>query len=297
MRRRCTLILPLVLLSAVCAAAGTIGQIDFDPSALPAAFPGAREASDAALTSELRRRLPMDMSVVASQRIIVAAPAPEQETRVTGRRIAGYETQIRRRHFPDVAARRIVVVLGGDESNVRGLAKALYPAVDVARVPDPGFYHSEDGLILAKASDGDRAVLNGLMRALVQDDNPNAPHWFIEAMATLFESIERSADGLVPTLDERMALIATDEDLDYDVFAGICDCSALTAEQRALIRLLLVYLVERDRLAELRAAVRQQGRYTTLLQALDAMALDRQAWKTFAEQRVRAYWKSGGGAS
>jgi hypothetical protein len=221
------LILPLVLLSAVCAAAGTIGQIDFDPSALPAAFPGAREASDAALTSELRRRLPMDMSVVASQRIIVAAPAPEQETRVTGRRIAGYETQIRRRHFPDVAARRIVVVLGGDESNVRGLAKALYPAVDVARVPDPGFYHSEDGLILAKASDGDRAVLNGLMRALVQDDNPNAPHWFIEAMATLFESNERSADGLVPTLDERMALIATDEDLDYDVFAGICDCSAL----------------------------------------------------------------------
>ena len=36
---------------------------------------------------------------------------------------------------------------------------------------------------------------------------------------------------------------------------------------------------------------------TTLLQALDTMALDRQAWKMFAEQRVRAYWKSRGATS
>ena len=49
--------------------------------------------------------------------------------------------------------------------------------------------------------------------------------------------------------------------------------------------------------AELGAAVKQQGRYTTLLQALDTMALDRQAWKMFAEQRVRAYWKSRGATS
>lgn len=293
MPRSSTLILSIMLAWAVCAGAGTTAQKSFDVLALPAAFPGTQKAADSAVVSDVRRRLPPSMSVVSHDRFVIAA----RETAETGRRIVGYEAQIRRRHFPTLEARRMLVILGDDASTLQRLAKALYPANVASGIPSTGFYHAKDRLILTTTADGDAALLRALMRALVLDDNPDAPDWFVEAMATLYESRDESADRLAPALDGRMALIAPDEDLDYDVFAGICDCAALTAEQHALIRLLLVYLDERDRLAALSRAVREQGRYTTLLQALEAMDLDREAWRTFAERRVRAWWKARGETS
>jgi hypothetical protein len=82
------------------------------------------------------------------------------------------------------------------------------------------------------------------------------------------------------------------ETLADDAFAGICDCSAVSAEQLALIRLLLIFLDERDQLAALYDAVKAQGQYTTLLQALEAVPLDREEWKQFAEHNIRAYSRS-----
>ena len=61
------------------------------------------------------------------------------------------------------------------------------------------------------------------MHALVQDDNPHAPRWFEETMVTRYESNDWRADRPTPILDQRMQLISPDEDLSYDVFAGICD--------------------------------------------------------------------------
>ena len=80
-----------------------------------------------------------------------------------------------------------------------------------------------------------------------------------------------------------------DEELNYDVFAGICDCSQVSAEQLTLMRLLLVYLDNRDRLRELLATVAALGQYTTLLQALEHMDFDGPGWKAFAERSVRDY--------
>lgn len=293
MSRSSTLILPIALVWGVCAAAGIGEQKGFDASALPTAISGSREAADAAIVSDMGRRLPPDMSVMPYAHLIIATSGSAEETKQWGRRIADFDAQIRTRNFPHLETGRMLVVLGNDRSKLQELAMILYPTVTARQIPVSGFYHPKDRLILATTTDGEGALLNALMRALVLDDNPDAPRWFLEATATLYESHAESADRLTPTLDARMALIAPDEDLDYDVFAGICDCAALTAEQQALIRLLLVYLDERNQLAKLYAVVREQGPYTTLLQALEAMELDREAWKEFAEERVRNFWKSG----
>ena len=293
MPRRSTLILPLVLASAVCAAAETATQTGFDVLALPAAFPGMQGDADATVVSSVRSRLRSDMSVALRGRLVIAA----RDTSETGPRIAGYEARIRSRLFPNLEARRTLVVLAEDTAMLRRLAEALYPSTVDLTVPPFGFYHPEDRLILTTTTDGDAAFLHWLMRALVQEDNPDAPDWFLEAMATLYDRHDGKANRLKPVLDDRMALIAPSEDLDYDIFAGICDCSALTDEQYALIRLLLVYLDERGQLSALNAAVREQGRYTTLLQALEAMDFDARAWKSFAQRRVRTWWKSHGEAS
>ena len=55
------------------------------------------------------------------------------------------------------------------------------------------------------------------------------------------------------------------------------------------MRLLLVYLLRHDELKALQAIIKEQGQYTTLLQALDALDFDHAAWKRFAEDSVRTY--------
>lgn len=288
MRRRIPTTLLVVLACVVCTGASTGGARLFDASTLPAAFPGSENFDDAAVVTELQRILPSNMSVAGHEHIIVAAPGTTRDAARQARRIADHEQYMRQRAFPDLEARRILVILGESPRAYRRLAKTLYPALSDAKIPSSGFYHPRDRLILVTTENEPGAVLRQLMRALVRDDNPEAPYWFEEAAATLYESSEWRANRLAPLLDQRMKQITPDEDLSYDVFAGICDCSPVSPEQLALMRLLLVFLEERDELADLHTAVKRQGRFTTLLEALQAMQFDRSAWKKFADQRVRS---------
>lgn len=246
-------------------------------------------AAIAGVVADLSARLPASMSVTRRGHLVIAAPASGQDPGEQHQRVARFEAGMRQRAFPELDARRLIVVLAADGSALRGLSTTLYPQLSTSDVPDSGFYHRRDRLILVSSANGYTDLAAQLMRALVRDDNPQAPQWFEEAAATLYESSEWRGARLAPTLDGRMRDIAADQDLAYDVFAGVCDCYPLSAEQLALMRLLLVFLERRDELRLLRAAVKEQGRYTTLLQALDAMAFDRDAWKAFAEHSVRAY--------
>ena len=274
---------------AVRVAGGTGGGEAFDAASLPAAFPGLQKADTANVADDVRRKLPADMLVLDHRHFVVATSRPSSEASSQSRRIAHYDEQMRRRSFPDLEARPIIVVLADDSGALERLATLLYPAASESQWPASGFYNGKDRLILVPTANGDGALRRQLMGALVQQDNPHAPRWFIDAAATLYESSESHPDKLTPTLDRRMQQISPGEDLSYDVFAGICDCSPVSAEQLALIRLLLIFLDQRDELRTLHATIKQQGQYTTLLQALDGMDFDRSAWKAFAESSVRTY--------
>lgn len=275
----------------VCTGASTGGAQSFDASTLPPAFPASEKSDDATVVTELQRFLPSNMSVAGQEHIIVAAPGSTQDAARQVRRIADYEAQMRQRSFPDLEVRRIVVVLGGNPSAYQDLAKVLYPTLSDSEIPSSGFYHPRDRLILVTTANDSVAVLRQLMLALVRDDNPNAPYWFEEAVATLHESSEWRTGRLKPTVNQRMKHIAPDEDLSYDVFAGICDCSPISSEQLALMRLLLIFLDERNELPDLHAAIKQEGQFTTLLQTLEVIEFDHAAWKEFAERSVRRYYQ------
>ncbi len=289
MRYRASVAFLVMFVWAVSAAAGSSRVDEFDPAALPAAFPGSQEADEATIVADIQRRLPPHMSAVAYGNFVIATSGAMEETIQQGKRIADYEAQMRRRSFSQLEMRRILVILGDNSSALQRLTKTLYPAISDSQTLSSGFYHPKDRLILATTATGYGAVVRELTRALVRDDNPNAPRWFEETMVTLYESSDWRADRLTPILDQRMQLISPDEDLAYDVFAGVCDCSVVSAEQLALMRLLLIFLDERDELLALLASIKNQGRYTTLLQALDSMEFNRAAWKEFAEHSVRTY--------
>ena len=288
-------VLPFVLLiAALPAVAGGDGRADFDASALSAAFPGSRDMDDASVVAALQRKLPETSSVVIEGHFVVASSGSREAITQLGRRIAKYDTAMRSRHFPELERRRTIIILAEKRTQMERMATALYPALSASALPASGFYHREDRLILAPIDADDASVVHGLMHVLVQDDSPNAPSWLEEAMATLYEGSEWRNGRLTPVLDERMRLIPPEEDLDYGVFSGICDCSPVSAEQLALIRLLLVFLDERDRLTALYAVIEKQGQYTTLLQAIEAIDFDAEAWQTFAEQSVRVSQTSPG---
>lgn len=278
--------LAAVCLCALCAT-GATQALEVD--ALAAAFPASKRADDATLIAELEARLPASLSVASQGHLVIAVPASGLDSGAQRQRIARVEDRMRQQAFPGLEAQRIVVVLAPDASALQDLAGRLYPQLPASGVPASGLYHPQDRLILASTAQGYGDLWAQLMRALLRDDNPKSPHWFEEAAATLYASSEWQGNRLTPTLDGRMRDIPVDQDLDYDVFAGVCDCYPLTAEQLALMRLLLIYLQQRGELHLLHAAIKEQGRYTTLLQALDTMEFDRHAWKAFAEDSVRSY--------
>lgn len=270
---------------------GAAGSVDrrIDSATVPAAFPDAEQTDTAGMVADLRRKLPADVSVTTQGHWLIASSGSLEEANRQGQRVARYAQQMRQQIGADGEAGRTIVVLAVNGAALQPLATALYPGLAGSPLPSAGFYHRQDGLILATTANDDDALRRQLMRALVLADNPDAPRWFEQAAARLYASGEWRSGKLTPTLDASMKLIAADEDLDYDVFAGICDCSEATAEQLALIRLLLVFLEQRDELPALHAAIKHHGRYTTLLEALDAMNFDRVAWKDFAERSVRSY--------
>jgi hypothetical protein len=271
------------------AAAGTRVQSAFDSAALPAALPGASTAGTAIVVEALAARLPAGMSVIDHGRFVIALTGSRDEALRQGRRIARHDAQMRAHAFPALDARRAIVVLAADPPALAELARRLYPTMAISEMPPDGFYHQKDRLILATTANGEAALWARLMQSLLRDYNPNAPYWFEQAAATLYEASAWRADRLTPLLDDRMRDISASEDLSYDVFAGICDCSPVSAEQLALMRLLLVYLDQHDELKALQAIVKERGKFTTLLEALDVLDFDHAAWKHFAERSVRAY--------
>lgn len=289
MRSRTLFFFAAIFVWAVSADAGTSVGKAFDAATIPAAFPGSHSADDATIIADIRRRLPTDMSVASHGHLVIAASGSTQDTNQQRQRIASYEAQMRQRSFPDLEPRRTIVILFENSSALDRFARTLYPELSVSGMPSSGFYHRQDRLILATTANGYGAVLGHLMLALLRDNNPRAPGWFEEAAGTLYESGDWRANKLTPVLNRRTEHIAPDEDLTYDVFAGICDCYPLSPEQLALMRLLLIYLDQRDELKALHAAIKEQGPYTTLLQALEAMDFDGTAWKRFAERSVRTY--------
>lgn len=273
------------------------GMVRAGESMSPGTLSGWWALDQEAAVAHIGSRLPRGMSVATHGRFVVAASGPVAKTRERARRIDAYDAEIRRHYFPRLDSTPMLVIVADQSSDLVRLAKELYPDMTFPPGPTPAFYHRSDRLIVASAELGDGAVLRELTRALVQSDNPDAPRWFEDAMATLYETSEWRMGRLTPLLDWRMARIPADEDLAYDIFAGICDCSEVTAEQLALIRLLLVYLHERGRLAVLYDAIGRHGRYVTLLQALEVIDLDRDAWKAYAERRVREFRSSPGEAA
>lgn len=282
----------VLLLGAACiggAAAGTRADNGFDSAALPAALPAAPTGDTAVIVAELEQALPAEMSVIDYGRFVIAVAASRDEAMRRGRRIARHDEQMREGAFPALEARRTIVILAADPAALRRIAKKLYPAISVSAMPATGFYHRADNLILTTTGEGEAALWGQLMQSLMQNYNPHAPRWFEQAAATLYETSEWRSGRLTPRLDERMHNIPAHEDLSYDIFAGVCDCTPASAEQLALMRMLLVFLYQRDELKKLQVAVKEQGAYTTLLQALEAMDFDGAAWKDFAERSVRTY--------
>jgi tRNA threonylcarbamoyladenosine modification (KEOPS) complex Pcc1 subunit len=265
------------------AGAGTAAPAGFDAAMLPAAF-GPPAADPATIAAKIRQRLPSNMSVVHADSLVAVAPEPMQ-----AEHIASIDATLRRHAFPKLERRTLIVIAAEDDAALRALAESLYPAMAGQDMPAGGFYHPIDRVIVIETMAGDSALLRELTRAHLRDDNPKAPRWFELALVTLYENVEPRDGRLVPTLDWRMDYIPPNEDLSYDVFAGICDCSQVSADQIALMRLLLVFIDRDGRLPELLSTIAALGQYTTLLQALDQMNFDGTAWKAFAERSVRDY--------
>jgi hypothetical protein len=276
---------------------------ELDPAKLPAALDWPAGDAGTDVTPMLRARLQghsvLRESHAGTQRYF-AGRKSERALGEDAKRLGEYETQIRRRFFPDLPAKPLVYLLGDDPFELRGVTAKLYPSAQIPGAPFFGFYNPRDRLIVATALGGYGTVLHELMHALVRDDFPEVPAWLEEGMATLYERSGWSPEKLLPAPNWRMDLIRPEDALAPGRFDGIGPSPDVEPKRLSLIRLLFVHLDAGDRLRPLYDHVKRTGPATTLADALGAVGFDEAAWKpyvarTFEEYALEASRSNGAG--
>lgn len=137
------------------------------------------------LSMETRRELGEGFAVLEDPPFVIAGNVPATRLETLRREVirrgsrALWEQLFRKR--PDKPVRILVMA---DEVSYRATARRLYGDEDVARF---GYWRPDGRTVLADLSTGDGTVMHELTHALMAADFPEAPDWYNEGLASLFE--------------------------------------------------------------------------------------------------------------
>lgn len=161
-------------------------------------------------------------------------------------------------YFHKQPTRPILILLFESESSYRRLAKSWFDENDV---PHFGFYR-RDNVMLMNVSTGTGTLVHELVHALMKSDFPEAPAWFNEGLASLYEqctisgeSIRGLANWRLPMLKRAIAknqLRPLREMIEDEHFYR----DDLAALNYAQARYLMLYLQERGQLKSFYAQFR-----------------------------------------
>jgi len=98
----------------------------------------------------------------------------------------------------------IRVYLFKDEMTYRAYAKALFGDTDVSYF---GYYKPDKQALVMNIGTGGGTLVHEMVHALMEPDFPDAPTWFSEGLASLYEQCNYTADGLVGLVNWRLSVL------------------------------------------------------------------------------------------
>jgi len=98
----------------------------------------------------------------------------------------------------------IRVYLFKDEKTYRSYAKALFGDTDVSYF---GYYKPDKQALVMNIGTGGGTLVHEMVHALMAPDFPDAPTWFSEGLASLYEQCNYTDDGLVGLVNWRLPVL------------------------------------------------------------------------------------------
>lgn len=198
--------------------------------------PGCSRAdSYADAEAQMRRQLGDDFRYGRSEMFVCAGDMDKdtfndivQGTIGTGAKLLWKQYFVKHPTYP------IRVYLFSDEKTYRACAKKLFDDTDVSYY---GYYKPDEQALVMNIGTGMGTLVHEMVHALMEPDFPDAPTWFSEGLASLYEQCNYTRDGLVglvnwrlPVLREGLknkttlpltTLVATDRDQFLDKNLGV----------------------------------------------------------------------------
>ncbi|WP_456386711.1 peptidoglycan-binding domain-containing protein [Desulfolithobacter sp.] len=156
--------------------------------------------------------------------------------------------------------------------------------------PFLGYYNPADNLIMATGGrTGYGTLLHEMIHALIEADFPQAPPWLNEGLASLYERTQWTPARLNTLPNWRMDRMREDNIPSLQVLAGKAKEIGLHSNENAEIRLLLLFLDQRQLVDDLYRMAKEEGSSFSLEEALPAMGVNEKDWRLFVKNTFRDY--------
>lgn len=109
-----------------------------------------------------------------------------------------------KQYFAKRPTEPIRVYLFGDALTYRFYAKTLFGDTGVSRF---GYYKSGERALVMNISTGAGTLVHEMVHALMEPDFPQAPAWFSEGLASLYEQCRIENEGLVGLVNWRLPIL------------------------------------------------------------------------------------------
>lgn len=167
----------------------------------------AAQAADpfAALEQRMRRELGAGFHVTRCSVFVCAGNLERRafDTVVDGT-VRGASEALWTQYFTKRPTYPIAVYLFADEKSYRAGAKSLFGDTDVSEF---GYYRPDDKALVMNIGTGTGTLVHEMLHALMAPDFPNAPTWFSEGLASLYEQCNVTPRGLVGLVNWRLPVL------------------------------------------------------------------------------------------
>ncbi len=188
--------------------------------------------------------------------------------------------------------RKLLVILISPHPDVLVEAtNRLYPEVGLpVYAPFLGYYNPSDNLIMATGGrSGYGTVLHEMIHALIEADFPEAQDWLKEGLASLYERTSWKGGRLEALPNWRMDGMQEETVSSLQKLTREASELGLHSTEIREIRLLLLFLDQRQEVDDLYRMAKQQGAAFDLQKAVIELGLDEHGWREFVKDTFRDY--------
>jgi hypothetical protein len=187
-RPRC--LVALALLSALWLAEAT-------PAELPAALRAAEQT--------MRAQLGRNAHLRSTEVFVCGGNVSKQEfDAIVDGTVAAAAKALWKQYFDKRPTEPLRVYLFGDPLTYRFYARTLFGDTGVSRF---GYYRPDQQALVMDISTGAGTLVHELVHALMEPDFPNAPTWFSEGLASLYEQCRIEEKGLTGLVNWRLPFL------------------------------------------------------------------------------------------